>query len=367
MTFRFKNFEDARRAYAEDLPHLEARGIVNDMAQAYLLEPWKKNFQLAMDAQPGLSTTPSSGIPAWMTNYVDPTVYEIIFAPNNCAEVLGEEKKGDWTTQTAWFITVEHTGEVSSYGDWNENGSTGVNQVFPQRQAYLFQGIKEYGELQIARAGLAKIGYVAEVDKAQALTHAKFLNLTYAFGVGGLQNYGLTNDPGLNAALTPAPKGYGGNQWVVNGVVVATANEVFNDIQSLYGALISQSSGTIDAKSKMKLVLSPGSEVALTATNSFNVNVEDLLKKNFPNLTVQTVIQFGQKSTTNPQGIAAGNLAQLILDEVEGQKTGFCAFNEKMRSHAIVRGLSSFKQKTTSGTLGAVIRQPFGISQMLGI
>ena len=34
----------------------------------------------------------------------------------------------------------------------------------------------------------------------------KFSNLTYFFGVQGLQNYGLLNDPHLNASLTPATK-----------------------------------------------------------------------------------------------------------------------------------------------------------------
>jgi hypothetical protein len=115
------------------------------------------------------------------------------------------------------------------------------------------------------------------------------------------------------------------------------------------------------------LAMSPGSEVALTATNSFNVNVSDLLKKNFPNITVKTAVQYGVLSSSNPQGITGGNLVQMIADAVEGQQTGYCAFSEKMRSHPIVRQLSSFQQKVTAGTWGAIVRQPFGISQMLGV
>ena len=48
-------------------------------------------------------------------------------------------------------------------------------------------------------------------------------------------------------------------------------------------------------------------------------------------------------------------------------KTGFCAFNEKFRSFAIIKKASSYEQKVMAGTLGAVIKEPIGISSMLGI
>jgi hypothetical protein len=57
----------------------------------------------------------------------------------------------------------------------------------------------------------------------------------------------------------------------------------------------------------------------------------------------------------------------MIADDVEGQRTGFCAFNEKMRAHPIIRAASSFKQKMTAGTWGAVIRFPAGIASMVGV
>ena len=113
--------------------------------------------------------------------------------------------------------------------------------------------------------------------------------------------------------------------------------------------------------------MSPGSAVALTATNSFNVNVYDLLKKNFPNIRFETAVQYGVLSASNPQGVAAGNMVQMIAENVEGQDTGYCAFNEKMRSHPIVRGLSSFKQKLTAGTWGAVVRMPVAFASMVGV
>jgi len=367
MTIRFNSLRDAEQAYREDAPHLEARGVINPLATAYLPANFKSNINIAMDAQPALATAPNAGVPAYLTQYIDPAVYEILFAPNMAAQIFGEVKKGDWTVQTAFFPTVEHTGEVSSYGDFAENGHAGANTNWPQRQSYLYQVIKEYGELELERAGLAKISWVSEIDQAAALAMNKFSNFAYFFGVAGLQNYGLLNDPNLTASLTPATKAWGGTAWINGGVVKATANEIFNDIQSMFLQLVNQSSGLIDSKSAVTLAMSPASDVALTATNSFNVNVRTLLKGNFPNIRFETAVQYGVTSTSNPQGIAGGNLVQMICDSVEGQQTGYCAFNEKMRAHPIVRGLSSFKQKQTGGTWGAIIRQPFAICSMLGV
>jgi hypothetical protein len=342
-------------------------GIVLPEAVDYVKPEYARNFALAMDAQPALVTVGNSGIPAFLTTMIDPSLIRVLQAPMKGAEILGETRKGTWVDQTAMFPIVEQTGEVSSYGDYSENGSTGVNINWPQRQSYLFQTRVEYGELELERAGLARISLAAEKDQAAALSLNKFADKAYHLGIAGLQNYGLLNDPSLSAALTPATKAAGGTKWILNGVINATANEVFADIQAMYNTVITQSQGAIDASAKMVLALSPSSEVALTITNSFNVNVYDLLKKNFPNIRVVSDTYYAASTNANPYGNAAGNLVQLIAESVEGQDTGYCAFNEKMRAHPVIRAASSFRQKKTAGVWGAVIRQPFAIAQMVGV
>jgi len=361
------NLQESIQAWRTHAAIHADKGVVLPDVKAYLPAEFKRNFALAMDAQPALSTDPNSAIPAYLSMYIDPAVFEILFAPNMAGDIFGEVKKGDWLTDTAAFPIIEHTGEVSSYGDYNNNGSAGANAGWPQYQSYLFQTIKEYGERELERMGLGRINYVSEIDAAAATVLNKFSNLTYFFGVAGLQNYGLVNDPALSAALTPATKSYGGTKWINNGVIVATANEIYLDIESLYIQLVTQAPGLIDQKTKMTLALGTVAATALTATNSFNVNVSDLLKKNFPNLEVKTAVQYNQQSTANPQGVVAGNEVQLIVDSIEGQDVGYCAFNEKMRAHTIVKELSAFKQKLTAGTWGAIIRMPMGISSMVGV
>jgi len=361
------NLIEAQALFESDRPHLEELGISLPAVQSYLPTGAKKDWTLAFDAQPSLVTDPNSAVPAMLTTLIDPDVIKVLFSPTKAAEILGEKRKGTWLDDVIMFPVTEDTGEVSSYDDFAENGRSGLNVNWPQRQSYLFQIMKEYGERELERAGLAKINWVSSLDQAAAGVMNRFQNLSYFFGIAGLQNYGLLNDPNLSASLTPATKAAGGVKWINGTQIVATANEVYSDIQSLFFQLVSQAGGTIDQNAEMTLAMSPTSEVALTATNSFGVNVTDLLKKNFPNMKVITAVQYGVVSAANPNGVAAGNLVQLIAGRVDGQETGFAAFNEKMRQHNLIKATSSFKQKVSGGTWGAVIRQAFAISSMVGV
>lgn len=361
------NFQEAQSTWRADRAHFERLGVFMPDVTTYIADEWRHDYTLAMDAQPALATTANSAVPALFTTMVDPDVFEILFAPSKAAEILGEVKRGTWLDDTIMFPVVEATGEVSSYGDYNNNGRAGVNTSWPQRQSYLFQLIKEYGEREMERAGLAKINWVSEIDKAAALTMTKAMNFAYFFGVNGLQNYGLLNDPALSAALTPSTKAAGGVKWVTNGVVTATANEIYIDIEALFQKLVDQTSGLVQQDTPMVLAYGTAVASALTATNSFNVNVADLLKKNFPNLTLVSAVQYNVLSASNPQGVAAGNFLQLMAASLEGQKSFFAAFNEKMRAHPVIRHMSSFRQKVSGGTWGAVIRMPASISAMVGV
>ena len=308
----------------------------------------------ACDAQPALVTVSNAGIPAFLSTYVDPKLIEVLVSPMKAAEIVGDEvKKGDWTTETAMFPVVESTGETSSYGDYSENGQAGVNSNFPQRQSYHYQVMTQWGERELERAGLARIDWANRMNIASVLTLNKFQNKTYFFGVAGLQNYGLLNDPSLSAAISPTTKAAGGTSWAN-----ATAQEINADVQKLYKQLQTQANGLVELDTKMTLALSPLSEVYFTKTTDFNVNVADILKKNFPNLTVKTAPEYSTGS---------GELVQLIVDELEGQRTASCGFTEKMRAHPIIVGASSFKQKKSQGTWGTVIFRPFLIAQMLAI
>lgn len=305
---------------------------------------------IAQDAQIATVTTPNGGIPSYLLNYMDPKIIDVIVAPMKAAEIVGETKKGDWTTETATFPVVESTGEVSSYGDYSENGSVGVNGVFPQRQSYHYQTMTQWGEMQLEKAGLAGIDYAARINIASVLTLNKYQNKTYFFGVAGLQNYGLLNDPSLEASILPT------DPW---NDPATTADVVYEDIRRIFVQLQTQCNGTIDTETAMTLALSPTAAVALNKTNQFNVNVYDQIKKNFPNLEVKTAPEYSLES--------GDEFVQMIVKEIDGQETATCAFTEKMRAHRIVLETSSYKQKKSQGTWGTVIFRPFAIASMLGV
>lgn len=310
---------------------------------------------LACDAQPALITTSNAGIPAYLSTYIDPKLIEILVAPMKAAEIVGGEiKKGDWLTETATFPVVESTGQTSSYGDYSENGNAGVNAAFPSRQSYSYQVMAQWGEKELERAGLAKIDWANRVGAAAALTLMKFQNKSYFFGVSGLQNYGLLNDPALSAAIAPTTKTAGGTTWAAG-----TGNEILNDIAKLYKRLQTQANGTIDRETPMVLAMSPIADAdGLTKVTDYNVSVQEKIKKLYPNLEIRTAPEYGTTS---------GELVQLIAIEVAGQKTAECAFTEKMRAHPIVVAASSFKQKRSQGTWGCIIYRPAMIAQMIGV
>jgi len=383
------HLSSARAAWQSDRADWENRGVFLPHITAYLPDAWKGNPKLAqdemmqmaqdsyggyghnsmaMDAPPLLFTEPNSAIPALLTTTIDPDVFRILFAPNKAAEALGGEvKRGDWLQDIIYFPVVEATGEVSSYGDYNENGNAGINVGWPARQNYLFQVIKEYGEREVERGGLARINWVAEIDRAAAQTIAKFMNLSYLFGIAGLQNYGLANDPNLSPALTPGVKAAGGTEWILDGRINATANEIYADLEALFYQLVMQTGGLVDTDAQITLLMSPGAQVALTATNSFGVNVRDLVEKNFANIKIVTVPQYAARGPLMPSGVAAGEWVQMIANEVEGQKFAFPAYSEKMRSHPVIRARSSFSQKVSAGTWGTIMRMPAAAAQMIGV
>ena len=160
----FRSLAEATTALRAHLPMLRSRGITYDesvVPRAYLPQLFKENDAVAMDAMPVLSTDPNSAIPIILTTFIDPQIYKILFAPLAAVEIYGEELKGDWTQDTTIFPVVEHTGEVSSYGDYATGGQARANTNWPEVQVYLFQSIIEYGERELARVGLGRINWVS--------------------------------------------------------------------------------------------------------------------------------------------------------------------------------------------------------------
>lgn len=324
-------------------------GIFFPGAMDFMPKGVSHNFGMALDAQPGLVTVSNAAIPAYLSNYIDPKVIEALVAPMKAAVILGETKKGDWTTTTAMFPAIENTGEVSSYGDYSNNGVAGANANFNTRESYHYQVITRWGEKELEMAGLAKLDWASRLNMASILVLNKYQNQTYFFGVAGLKLYGLLNDPSLPASIAPTAA------WSLG---TTGGDVVYADIVRLFTQLQIQANGTIDTEEKIVLAMSPTTEVAFNKTNQYNVNVHDQVKKNFPNIRIETAPEYAT---------VGGQLVQMIVESVEGQQTATTAFTEKMRAHGIVKSLSSYEQKKSQGTWGTVIFRPVLIASMIGV
>lgn len=329
-----------------------------------LQQKWGINFMdpnarlLAMDAQPTLTTAANSGILSVLSTIVDPKVIEVLFAPLKAAEIAGPEiQKGDWTTTSINFMMVEHTGETSSYGDHSNNGNAGANVNWIPRQPYHYQTFTRWGELGLARMGLAHLDWISQLNIASVDILNRFQNATYFKGVAGLQNYGILNDPKLPAPITPTVNASGGIGW--GYAAIPTTLEIIGGVRALFSQLQKQAGGLLDRNMKMTLAISPATDAeAMTSVVTYGLMVEDFLKKEFPNLTVKNAPEYAT---------SAGNLAQLFLDEYNGQRTMAPAFTEKLRSHPVIVGHSDWSQKKSQGTLGGIVFQPALVASMLGV
>lgn len=321
----------------------------DEIDESAQFEVGNPSVMLACDAQPELVQLANAGIPAWLTNYFDPRIIQILVSPMRATEIVSnEEKKGDWTTTHAQFISVELTGETSAYGDFNNNGSASANLNFPIRQSFLYQIFTNWGELQMARAGNARVDWANKVNEASILALNKYQNASYFFGISGIPNYGLLNDPNLYPSIAATAP------W---NAATTTPEQVYEDVRRMYVQMQYQSGGTIRIDAPMTLAMSNILEPALDKTNTFGLTARKQLALHFPNLTVKTAVEYST---------GAGEFVQLICRNVEGQETATTAFTEKMRAHAVVVGSSSWSQKKSQGTFGTVIFNETAISSLLG-
>lgn len=333
---------------------LAENGVITLDTAVYAVDGWGGNYQMALDAQPQLVTTLNQGIPAFLAQIVDPTVLEVVMEPLRIADVAGGEvMKGDWLSQSMLMPLAESTGHVVTYGDYDMGGTVDFNVNWVSRQPWHYQTFKRIGEKQIGHWGLAAIDANARMDMAVARRFNEIRNRSYAYGVLGLQNYGILNDPSLSTPIVPNTKAGGGTSWAN-----ATAIEIYNDVLKLFTALQVQMGGNIRRTDPLVLALSPAKEAALSNVSPFNVPTRQTLIENFPGLRIEPVPEYAT---------AAGETMQLMLPEYDGEQTAWTAFTEKMRAHPVVQEASAWSQKLSAGTWGAIVRRPIAIKSMLGI
>ena len=306
--------------------------------------------RIAQDA--ALVTTPNNGVPAWMTQYTSPTLIKVLTAKMAAEEIFNPVRYGGYGTTVAAFPIVESTGQIADYSDYGRGGSADFNANWPQREAYYFQTITRWGDLEMATMAAGKINAASQKQESAALTIKIAHNDIWFNGVANLANWGILNDPLMNPAITPLP-GVNGFTWEEK-----STSEIYNDVLALFKALNATMGGLLNKKDPLELVLSSDVEVYLDKATDFNISVLTMMSKGFPNLVITSAPQMNTD---------AGEVVKMIAPNVRGQKTGDLGYVELMRAHGVVRGLSSLEEKYSAANFGAVIYQPAAVSTMIGV
>ena len=327
---------------------MREKGFIFDSAKDFIRP--ETIDRLANDA---MITLPNAGVPSIFTSYVDPQVVRILTAPTNARLIFGETRKGDWTTSSAIFKAIENTGETAPYADFSNAATADVNVVYPERDNYVYQTTVRYGELEMATMGKAAINLAAEKQRSAATILDIDANKFYLLGVAGKRIYGLLNDPNLPADISPATVRSTVTLWSAK-----TTNEIYDDIIAIFSKLAEHSNGRISIDADLVLAMPPAIMVLLGKTTEFGISVLDMVKKYFRNISFVVLPELKSGDT---------NTVFMAARTVDGYPVAQLAYSEKMRAFQLIPEGSSYKQKFSAGTFGAVVLRPFAIQMMSGV
>lgn len=296
----------------------------------------------------------NASVPAYMRVYADPRVIEVLTAERAYRKIAPEVKNGDFTTSFTQFRSLEFTGETTPYGDYDGNGQVSVNTAFPVREQYRFQTTLKVGDLEQKMNAEAKIDMFAEKQKSASIAIDMDFNRFALYGVAGKAVYGLLNEPSLNAFTTPISVG-GQTAWSAKD-----ATQQMADVTKLMKELYGQAGGHIDKNTRTKLLVSPETLADLDKVNTYGLSTYEMLKKTYPNMEIIDVPELYNATLQT-------STMMVLADEILGQNTVEFGYTDKYYAHEIVRGLSSWEQKVSAGTYGAIVFLPFAVAGMTGV
>jgi hypothetical protein len=173
---------------------------------------------------------------------------------------------------------------------------------------------------------------------------AKTANAINFFGVSGQKTYGLTNFPGLSAAIVSP---------VLLGAASTPIEQVLDVFNSMFTKAVDQTFGKINNSSPCKVGIHPALKMALNRQNSFGRTAIQAISETFPGITWVDVPEY--KATNGMYTV------QMIFDSLNGYKTGTIGFTHKMQSSGLVRHASWYEEKVHAGSFGAIIQQPMAV------
>ena len=121
----------------------------------------ERGGRLAMDAQPELITISNSGIPAFLSTYIDPKIIEILAASD---EGHGDRGRGNQKGRLDARDGDVPCRRIDRRSQLLRRllarpAIAGANVNWVQRQSYTYQVITQWGERELEKMGLARIDW----------------------------------------------------------------------------------------------------------------------------------------------------------------------------------------------------------------
>ena len=173
---------------------MRARDLDTLAAYGFGMEGASRVFSGNMARDAALVTAPNAGVPGELLTFFNPKVVEVLRSPLKARAIFPEEKNGDAASVSAKFQMLEYVGHTEPYDDYADGGAADINANWVARDAYLFQTIRRYGDLEQMRNAVAKLNLAAATQRAAAVVIDTDYNKFDFLGVAGLRYSGSSSN-----------------------------------------------------------------------------------------------------------------------------------------------------------------------------
>ena len=299
------------------LETLSAIGVSADAAA--LKELMAANHQgAALDAAPGMVTTPSTMTPVQFLQYWMPKAITAATTKRDIDDLVGRQTAGSFADAEVVQAVVELTGKARGYGDRVSGALADFNVNYEARTIIRQELDLEVGKLEEEQASRSRLN-AAEIKREAVRTGLEIeRNLIgfYGFNEGINRTYGLTNDPNLSAYETVTAAGAGDStEW---------ADKTFKQIVE-YGKTVRQ-----------------------------------WLQENYPGIEIKA-------SAWLDGANGEQNVFYLAAEELNGNPVISQPTQDVLRLMGVFNKGKSYEEQYANATAGVFVVQPAGVVRYTGI
>lgn len=331
-------------AYNELIAKCNDKGILN----VY------ENGVKVNDALPALSPA-NIGLPGGALTTFSPTTIKFITQYMAGDEALGgRQQLLPFENDDYKIPSIEYTGRVQSYDDYDDAYNSGINVNFQTTGHYVFSTAISIGDRLQAQLAKVNVDLFSETMNAAASALNIELNRVAFNGYMGNTNHpflvrGLLNHPDLGAYKQPNPnKKISQMSW----------DELATFFNSAIQDLIDQTGNNMQNTSVRCVIASKAFQAMNGKMSPYQgLSVPTAIKENLKGLKVE--LDFVSAAELNGAN-ANQDVCYFIVETSLGGAlpTSILGYSELGRLSRVVYGESYMKQKMSSGTTGAIIYKP---------